>query len=208
MGYLADVSSEDGPDFERYQCWCRPQWRVYDRRVVGVFAVLSMGIVIVAVIMAALLPVSIPYQRQLRQQLRSIAVGAAQRPRVYWQAGRWDTDPSHAYVANIGDDTAYEVSVTACGRVVGRTRSVPPCRADWMLASSTLPCYVSFRVDQRSSRQVSLGGGAQHGGSGKAVDPHGPDVAVRVSWRSKNDDWFTQTVRADGPIPTPQVVRR
>lgn len=164
------------------------------------FAVLSVGIVIAAVIMALLLPLVIPYQRQLRQQLRSTAVRAAQRPPVYWQAGRLDTDPSRGYVANIGDDTAYEVSVTAYGRVIGRTRSVPPCRADWMLESSDLPCYVTFRVDQWSNRQVSLGVLASHGVPDKAVDPDRPGVTVRVTWRSENDDWFTQTVRADGPI--------
>lgn len=194
-----------GPDFGRYQCWCRPQWRVYDRLV---FAVLSLGIGLAAVVIVVLLPFGIAYDRRMRQQRRSTVVSAASGPGVFWLAGRWDTDPSHAYVANIGHDAAYEVSVTACDRVVGRTRSVPPCRADWMLASSKLPCYVRFCVGPWSNRQVSLGTGAQHGGSGKAVDPHGPDVTVRVSWRSENDDWFTQTVRADGPIPTPQVVHR
>jgi hypothetical protein len=49
---------------------------------------------------------------------------------VYWQAGQWDSDPTHVYVANIGDDTAYQVSVTACDEVVERTRSVPPYRID------------------------------------------------------------------------------
>jgi hypothetical protein len=93
----------------------------------------------------------------------------------------------HAYVANIGDDTAYDVSVNAYDRVVGLTPSLPPCRADWMLASSKLPCYLSFRVEGRPDN---------------AVDPGRSDIAVRVSWRSKNDDWFTQTVRAAGPVPT------
>jgi hypothetical protein len=170
-----------------------------------VFAVLSVGIVIAAVTMAVLLPFSIPYQRQLRQQLRSTAVRAPQRPPVYWQAGRWDTDPSHGYVANIGDDTAYEVSVTAYGRVVGRTRNVPPCRADWLLESSGLPCYVSFRVNQWSNRQASLGVLASHGVPDKAVDPDRSGITVRVTWRSENDDWFTQTVRADGPIPAARL---
>jgi hypothetical protein len=156
-----------------------------------VFAVLSLGIGLAAAVMVVLLPFGIAYDRRLRQQLRSTVLGATGRPRVFWQAGRWDTDPSHAYVANIGDDTAYDVSVTAYDRVVGRTRNVPPCRADWMLASSELPCYLSFRVEGRP-----------------AVDPGRSDVAVLVSWRSENDDWFTQTVRADGPVPTPQVVRR
>jgi hypothetical protein len=173
-----------------------------------VFAVLSLGIGLAAAVMTVLLPFGIAWDRRLRRQLHPTVASGVGRPRVYWQAGRWDTDPSHAYVANIGDDTAYEVSVTVCDRVVERAHSVPPCRADYLLGSSELPCYVSFGVGQWSNRQVALGVGTQHGRLGKAVDPYGPDVAVRVSWRSENDDWFTQTVRADGPIPTPQVGRR
>jgi hypothetical protein len=76
------------------------------------------------------------------------------------------------YVANIGDDIAYQVSVSACDEVVGRTRSVPPCRSDGMGSWSALPYYVIFGVDQWSKRQI------------------------RVSWRSKNDEWFSQTLPA------------
>jgi hypothetical protein len=143
--------------------------------------------------MALFLPFGIAYDRRLRLQLRSTVLGATGRPRVFWHAGRWDTDSSRAYVANIGDDTAYDVSVTAYDRVVGLTRSVPPCRADWMLVSSELPCYLCFRVEGRPDN---------------AFDPGRSDVAVLVSWRSENDDWFTQTVRADGPVPTPRVACR
>ncbi|MFZ0902383.1 MAG: hypothetical protein WAN71_00565 [Mycobacterium sp.] len=158
------------------------------------FAVLSLVIGLAAVVMAVLLPFGIAYDRRLRQQRRSTALGATGRPRVVWQAGRWDTDPNHAYVANIGDDTAYDVSVTAYDRVVGLARSVPPCRPDWMLASSELPCYLSFRVEGRPDN---------------AVDDLGrTGVAVLVSWRSETDDWCTQTVRAEGPVPTPQVALR
>jgi hypothetical protein len=170
--------------------WSGPQWRVYDRRV---FAVLLLGIGLAMVVMAVLLPFGIAWDRQLRQQRRPTFARETRWPRVYWQAGRWDTDASHAYIANIGDDTAYDVSVTAYDRVVGLTRSVPPCRADWMLASSELPCYLSFRVEGRPET---------------AVDPGRSDVAVRISWRSENDDWFTQTVRADGPTPTPPLACR
>ena len=170
--------------------WSGPQWRVYDRRV---FAVLLLGIGLATVVMAVLLPFGIAWDRQLRQQRRPTFARETRWPRVYWQAGRWDTDASHAYIANIGDDTAYDVSVTAYDRVVGLTRSVPPCRADWMLALSELPCYLSFRVEGRPET---------------AVDPGRSDVAVRISWRSENDDWFTQTVRADGPTPTPPLTCR
>ena len=152
--------------------------------------VLSLGIGLSAVVMAALLPFGISYDRWLRQQRRPTVSGAADRPGVYWQAGRWDSDPSHAYVANIGDDTAYEVSVTVYDHVVGQTRSVPPCRADGMRPSAKLPCYVMFCDDHCS------------------VGPDGSDVAVRVSWRSENDEWFTQIVHGVGPIPATHVVTR
>jgi hypothetical protein len=94
------------------------------------------------------------------------------RPGVSWQAGRWDTDPRHAYVANAGHETAYEVSVTACDRVIGRASSVPPYRADRLSSSSELPCYVNFCVDERLKRQISLGGDrATQSAQDKAVDP-------------------------------------
>jgi hypothetical protein len=62
----------------------------------------------------------------------------------------------HAYVANVGDDTAYEVSVTACDRVIGRASSVPPYRADRLSSSSELPCYVNFCVMNGSSGRFPL----------------------------------------------------
>ena len=198
-GIPGQRSLEDGPYFgDGYQCWYRPLWRVYDR---GVLAVLALGIGLAVVVMAALLPFGIAYDRRLRQQRRPAVSSAADRPRVFWQAGRWDSDPSHAYVANIGADTAYEVSVAVCDRVVGQRRSVSPCRADGMLASSEIPCYVIFCIDHCSDRHVYVDGRAPFGGSDKAVDPDETDVAVQVSWRSENDEWFTQVVHGDGPIP-------
>jgi hypothetical protein len=120
------------------------------------------------------------------------------RPEVSWQAGRWDTDPRHAYVANVGDDTAYEVSVTARDRVIGRAPSVPPYRADRLSSSSEPPCYVNFCVDERLKRQISLGADwATQSAQDNAVDPDGLEVVVRVSWRSEHGEWFTQTVRTD-----------
>jgi hypothetical protein len=117
---------------------------------------------------------------------------------VSWQAGRWDTDPRHAYVANVGDDTAYEVSVTARDRVIGRAPSVPPYRADRLSSSSEPPCYVNFCVDERLKRQISLGADwATQSAQDNAVDPDGLEVVVRVSWRSEHGEWFTQTVRTD-----------
>jgi hypothetical protein len=102
--------------------WSGPQWRAYDRRV---FAVLLLGIGLATVVMAVLLPFGIAWDRQLRQQRRPTFARETRWPRVYWQAGRWDTDASHAYIANIGDDTAYDVSVTAYDRVRVDISSAP-----------------------------------------------------------------------------------
>jgi hypothetical protein len=80
--------------------------------------VLSLLVGVAIMVMAVLLPFAVAYDRRLRRQLRStLSAGAARLPGVCWLAGRWDTDPAHAYVANIGDDTAYEVSVMACDQV-------------------------------------------------------------------------------------------
>jgi hypothetical protein len=102
--------------------WSGPQWRAYDRRV---FAVLLLGIGLATVVMAVLLPFGIAWDRQLRQQRRPTFARETRWPRVYCQAGRWDTDASHAYIANIGDDTAYDVSVTAYDRVRVDISSAP-----------------------------------------------------------------------------------
>lgn len=127
------------------------------------------------VLWAVLLPSGLPYRRWSRRQLRSTACGTrpVDPPEVYWQAGQWDSDLSHVYVANIGHDTAYQVSVTTCDEVVGRTRSVPPYRSDRLTSRSSLPYYVTFAVDQWSKRKV------------------------QVSWRSEDNKWFSQTVRAN-----------
>lgn len=134
----------------------------------------SLVVAVMVVLWAVLLPLGLPYHRLLRRQLRSTANGTRRRdpPGVFWQVGQWDSDPGHMYVANIGDDIAYQVSVSACDEVVGRTRSVPPCRSDGMNSWSALPYYVIFGVDQWSKRQI------------------------RVSWRSENHEWFSQTLPA------------
>lgn len=120
------------------------------------------------------------------------------RPGVSWQAGRWDTDPRHAYVANVGDDTAYEVSVTASDRVIGTAQSVPPYRADRLSSSSGLPCYVNFCVGDRIKRRISVGANrATRSAQAKSVGSDRREVVVRVSWRSEDGERFTQTACTD-----------
>jgi hypothetical protein len=132
----------------------------------------SLVVAVMVVLWAVLLPLGLPYDRLLKQQLRSTAHGTRRRdpPGVFWQLGRWDSDPSHMYVANIGDDTAYQVSVAARDEVIERTSRVPPCRADRMNSTSALPYYVTFGVGQPFRRHI------------------------RVSWRSENDELFSQTL--------------
>jgi hypothetical protein len=137
-------------------------------------ALCSWVLAVMVVSWAVLLPLGLPYDRLLKRQLRSTAHGTRRRdpPGVFWQLGRWDSDPSHMYVANIGDGTAYQVSVAARDEVIERTSKVPPCRADRMNLTSTLPYYVTFGVGQPPKRQI------------------------RVSWRSENDEWFSQVLPA------------
>ncbi len=151
--------------------------------------VLSLLVGLAMLVMAILLPFGVAYDRWLRRQLRSTASArAARRPGVCWLAGRWDTEPANAYVANIGDDTAYDVSVTVRDHVIGRAFSVPPYRTARLSSSSKLPCYVNVCVEQSSKRELAVGARA---GQDKAFD------AVRVSWRSEHNQWRSQTVRTD-----------
>jgi hypothetical protein len=106
--------------------------------------------------------------------------------------------PRHAYVANVGDDTAYEVRVTACERVVGTAQRVPPYRADALSSTSKLPCYINFCVDERLNRPISLGAEeAPRTARNKTVCPDRTEVVVRVDWRSDDGEWFNQSVRTD-----------
>lgn len=167
--------------------------------------VLSLLFGIPTVMVAVLLVSGLAYDRWWRQRRQvgsAVGVSPGRGPVVRWLAGRWDTDPRHAYVANIGDDTAYEVSVTACDRVIGRTRSVPPYRTARLPSSSELPCYVNFcvderlkREDERLKREIARGAdGAMRSAQDNAVGLDGLQVVVQVAWRSEHGEWCTQTV--------------
>jgi hypothetical protein len=137
------------------------------------------------------------YKWSSKQQAGSAATAGPRRPGVSWQAGRWDTDSRHAYVANVGDDTAHEVSVTAFDQVVGTAQSVPPYRADRLSSSSEPPFYVNFCVHERRNQRISFGADrATRSAQGNAVDPDPLEVLIRVSW-SDHGEWFSQTVRTD-----------
>lgn len=144
--------------------------------------------------------VMIARKRWLEQQSRRAVTAAARPgpPAVSWQAGRWDTDPRHAYVANLGDDIAYEVSVTACERVVGTAQRVPPYRTNALSSSSELPCYINFCVDELLNRPISLDAEAgPRTARNKTICPDLTEVVVRIDWRSDGGEWFNQSVRTD-----------
>lgn len=119
-------------------------------------------------------------------------------PAAHWQAGRWDADDRHAYVANLGDETAYEVSVTEGKQVLATASRVPPFSAARMATISGPPCYVNFCVHSRLAQRslVSTTSGTQReAGDENAEKASGVTVSIR--WRSGRGEWSSQTVHAD-----------
>lgn len=170
------------------------------RLVADPIVVLSLFTAVTSIVCVISVVVVIVLKRRTKRQSRRATAAAARprRPAVSWQAGRWDTDPRHAYVANVGDDTAYDASVTACERVVGTAQRVPPYRADALSSTSQLPCYINFCVDERLNRAISLGAEeAPRTARNNTVCPDRREVVVRVDWRSEDGEWFNQSVRTD-----------
>ena len=97
------------------------------------------------------------YKWSSKRQADWTATTEPREPTVSWQVGRWDTDARHAYVANVGEATAYEVNIMASDRVLGTAQSVPPYSADRLSSSSEPPCYVNFCVHERIKRRISSG---------------------------------------------------
>lgn len=158
--------------------------------------VILLAIFTVAALLLLLL-FFIAYKWRSKEQAEWTGTAGPRRPGVSWQAGRWDTDSRHAYVANVGDDTAHEVSVTAFDQVVGTAQSVPPYRADRLSSTSEPPFYVNFCVHERRNQRISAGADtATRSAQDNAVDPDPFEVLVRVSW-SEHGEWFSQTVRTD-----------
>lgn len=156
--------------------------------------VILLAIFTVAVLLLLFL---IAYKWSSKQQAEWTSTAWPRRPGVSWQAGRWDTDTRHAYVANVGDDTAQEVSVTVFGEVVGTAQSVPPYRADRLSSSSEPPFYVNFCVHEGPNQRISFGADrATRSAQDKAVDPDAFEVLVHISW-SEHGECFSQTVRTD-----------
>ena len=115
-----------------------------------------------------------------------------------WQAGRWDADARHAYVANLGDDTAYDVTVSEDRKVVGTASAVPPYSSDRLAVISGAPCYINFCVHTTPRQRVLVSSGSERPrdprDAGAAI---GRGVAVEIGWRSASGECFSQTVYAD-----------
>lgn len=142
-------------------------------------------VILLAIFMVAvlLLLLFIASKWSSKQRAEWSSTARPRRPGVNWQAGRWDTDSRHAYVANVGDDTAQEVSVTVFHQVVGTAQSVPPYRADRLSSSSEPPFYVNFCIHKSPNQRISFGADrVTRSAQDKAVDPDAFEVLVRVSW--------------------------
>lgn len=121
---------------------------------------------------------------------RGLTVSASPyETRAHWEAGRWDIDPRHAYLANVGDATAYDVSVTLSDKVVCTAETVPPFSAEGLSSSSGLPCYVNLSVRQPFVASLAMTMGR---GTGNAV-PETSEVEVQVRWRTSSGEWHTQS---------------
>ncbi|WNG82100.1 hypothetical protein C6A86_028875 [Mycobacterium sp. ITM-2016-00316] len=114
--------------------------------------------------------------------------------RAQWQAGRWDIDPRHAYLANVGDATAYDVTVTLSDKVVCTAETVPPFSAERLSSSSGLPCYVNLSIRQRLGASAAMT--KQSRDSGNAV-PESSEFDVQVRWRTAFGEWHTQSAVID-----------
>ena len=112
--------------------------------------------------------------------------------------GRWDTDERHAYVANVGDGCAYDVSITEGEQVVATAKTVPAYCADQLMSTSRPTCYLNFCIHEDVQHRTAVNAsstvlGAQPASTNRARR----HVAVVVSWRGEDGEWSTQRVLAD-----------
>jgi hypothetical protein len=132
---------------------------------------------------------SVAYKRRAKRELSEST--SPSEPDVQWQAGRWDTDPRHAYLANVGDVAAYDVSVTLSDGVTCTAEFVPPFCAD-QLSSSGVPCYVNLSIRQRI-RSSATAAVQSRGSANPTTDL--VEVDVHVRWRTDSGEWHVQNVR-------------
>jgi hypothetical protein len=144
---------------------------------------------------------------------------ARERSVVRWQAGRWDTaNAGRLYVANVGEDTAHTVKIVASDghdTVTREADRVPPYRPDDD-PSSEPRCYLDFVLEHRAAY------GPDPTRAEKEFKPDMPpegsrfreefqerywrpyeqsiareernQVTVRITWRSEQGRWSTETL--------------
>lgn len=111
-----------------------------------------------------------------------------------WQAGRWDIDPHHAYLANVGDAAAYDVTVAVSGTVACTAECVPPFDAQRLSSTSGLPCYVNLSVRQPLAAQPVMS--TRRRESAHAV-AETTALDVHVRWRTASGNWHVQSATID-----------
>lgn len=120
---------------------------------------MGIGVAVASLLFAVvtvLLVWAVAYKRRSKQPASLADNAKPNQSVVSWQAGRWDADRRHAYVANLGEGIAYEVSVTANDRVIGTAQSVPPFRAGRLSSTSEVPRYGSC-MEQIVNRRTWCG---------------------------------------------------
>lgn len=137
-------------------------------------------------------------KRRLNLQMQSMLAAQPRQRAARWQAGRWDTDERHAYVANIGDGAAHDVRVTEGQRVVATAAVVPPYSTDELLSTSGLPCYLNFCIHADVKQRIPVNAGSARRGVHAASAGGGQcRVAITVSWRTEDGEWSKQEIQAD-----------
>lgn len=129
------------------------------------------------------------------RRLQELTVPASpSQPSAQWQAGRWGMDPRHAYLANVGDATAYDVSVTVSGKFACTAATVPPFSAERLSSSSGQACYVNLSVRQRLGASAVMTTQSRESGNAATETT---EVDVHVRWRTASGEWCTQNATID-----------
>jgi hypothetical protein len=144
---------------------------------------------------ASLAAVIVRYQHRLLRCQGMVSPAAQLRGGVRWQVGRWDSDPRHVYVANLGDDIAYEVEVAEDQKVLATAPSVPPYSASPLRSIRDQPCYLNacIRGTLMPRAAASVGRVREE----HSASPSEDGVVLQVSWRTGLGERCTGSICAD-----------
>lgn len=152
-------------------------------------ALLAVLFVVIALYLALFVRLISRWWAKQRQPM--VESGVVAHRQASWQSGWWDENLARAYVANVGDEAAHQVSIKRGGCVLATATSVPSFSAETIAGSSGLPCYVDLSVRQperqqamASSRRLATMGDAEIG-----------TLDLLVEWRSAAGKWCTQRIR-------------